>query len=328
MLFFGVAKMGENYNKPSLYLVLPCFNEEEILSKTADETQSKLNQLIMENKISNSSKVLFVDDGSFDNTWELIEDFHNKNNMFCAIKFSKNKGHQNALFAGLMFAKDNADISISMDADLQDDLNVIDEMIREYNMGSQIVYGVRSSRKKDSFFKRSTAETFYKLMNFLGVEIVFNHADCRLMSKRALEALEEYEEVNLFLRGIVPQLGFKTSEVYYERNERELGESKYPLRKMISFAFEGITSFSIKPLKMIASIGFLMAVLSFIVMIYAVSVKIMGAVVSGWTFIIVSIWLVSGIQMLSVGILGEYIGKMYMETKKRPKYIIEKELFD
>jgi len=240
----------------------------------------------------------------------------------------KNKGHQNALFAGLMFAKDNADISISMDADLQDDLNVIDEMIGEYNMGSQIVYGVRSSRKKDSFFKRSTAETFYKLMNFLGVEIVFNHADCRLMSKRALEALEEYEEVNLFLRGIVPQLGFKTSEVYYERNERELGESKYPLRKMISFAFEGITSFSIKPLKMIASIGFLMAVLSFIVMIYAVSVKIMGAVVSGWTFIIVSIWLVSGIQMLSVGILGEYIGKMYMETKKRPKYIIEKELFD
>ena len=198
----------------------------------------------------------------------------------------------------------------------------------KYNMGSQIVYGVRSSRKKDSFFKRSTAETFYKLMNFLGVEIVFNHADCRLMSKRALEALEEYEEVNLFLRGIVPQLGFKTSEVYYERNERELGESKYPLRKMISFAFEGITSFSIKPLKMIASIGFLMAVLSFIVMIYAVSVKIMGAVVSGWTFIIVSIWLVSGIQMLSVGILGEYIGKMYMETKKRPKYIIEKELFD
>lgn len=320
--------MGENYNKPSLYLILPCFNEEEILSKTTDETESKLNQLIMENKISNSSKVLFVDDGSFDNTWELIEDFHNKNNMFCAIKFSKNKGHQNALFAGLMFAKDNADISISMDADLQDDLNVIDEMIGEYNMGSQIVYGVRSSRKKDSFFKRSTAETFYKLMNFLGVEIVFNHADCRLMSKRALEALEEYEEVNLFLRGIVPQLGFKTSEVYYERNERELGESKYPLRKMISFAFEGITSFSIKPLKMIASIGFLMAVLSFIVMIYAVSVKIMGAVVSGWTFIIVSIWLVSGIQMLSVGILGEYIGKMYMETKKRPKYIIEKELFD
>lgn len=318
----------ENGNVPILYLILPCYNEEEILLMTSTESNKKMKQLMDDGKISKSSKVLFVDDGSVDNTWDIIEDLHRKNDLFNAIKFSKNKGHQNALFAGLMFAKDHSDISISMDADLQDDLDVIDEMIDEYNKGSEIVYGVRNSRKNDSFFKKFTAETFYKFMNLLGVEIVFNHADCRLMSRKALEALEEYEEVNLFLRGIVPQLGFKTSKVYYERNKRALGESKYPFKKMVRFAFEGITSFSIAPLKMITAIGFLMAVFSFIVLVYAVVVKIMGAAVSGWTFIIVSIWMVSGIQMLSVGILGEYVGKMYFETKKRPRYIIEKELLN
>ena len=309
-------------------MILPCFNEEEILLKTTEETDKKINQLIEQDKISNLSRVLYVDDGSIDNTWNIIEDIHSQNKRFCGLKFSKNKGHQNALFAGLMFAKDKSDITISMDADLQDDLDVIDEMINEYGKGSQIVYGIRSSRQSDSFFKKFTAENFYRFMAFLGVEIVFNHADCRLMSKKSLNALEEYEEVNLFLRGIVPQLGFKTSNVYYERNKRELGQSKYPFKKMVKFAFEGITSFSIRPLKMITSLGFIMAIFSFIVMVYALIVKILGSAVSGWTFIIISIWLVSGIQMLSIGILGEYVGKMYIETKKRPRYIIEKELFD
>lgn len=317
-----------NTNLPVLYLVFPCYNEEDVLPVTIDETNNKMSQLINSAIISNLSKVLFVDDGSFDDTWSLIENAHDVNNIFLGIKFSKNRGHQNALYAGLMVAKNYSDITISMDADLQDDLNIIDSMIDEYNKGFQIVYGVRSSRETDSFFKRFSAESFYKFMKFLGVELIFNHADCRLMSKISLEALEEYGEVNLFLRGIVPQLGFKTTELYYERNKRKLGESKYPFKKMLEFAFEGITSFSIRPLKMIAFIGFIMAVLSFFVMIYALIVKIMGNVVSGWTFIIISIWLVSGIQMLSVGIIGEYVGKMYIETKKRPRYIIEKELFD
>lgn len=310
----------------TLYLVIPCYNEEEILYITTEELLQKINQLISEKKISNLSKVLYVDDGSKDKTWTLIEDIHHKHNLFCGIKLSKNKGHQNALYAGLMCAKQYADIAISMDADLQDDINVIDKMLEEYENGSQIVYGVRSSRKKDSFFKKLTAESFYKLMKLMGVEIIFNHADCRLMSKVTLEALEQYDEVNLFLRAIVPQIGYKASIVYYERNERIAGQSKYPIKKMLKFATEGITSFSVGPLKIIASIGLIMSFLSFIVIIYALITKFIGNVVSGWTFIISSIWLVSGIQMLSIGILGEYVGKIYEETKKRPKYIIETEL--
>lgn len=314
--------MSDNFTNKSdlniLYLVIPCFNEENMLPITTEELKKKMNQLILENKISGLSKVLYIDDGSRDGTWEFIEDIHNKNDMFCGVKLSSNKGHQNALFAGLMVAKKHADVTISMDADLQDDINVIDKMLDEYNGGSQIVYGSRSSRKKDSFFKRFTAESFYKFMNFMSVEIVFNHADCRLMSKVTLEALAEYGEVNLFLRGIVPQIGYQTSVVYYERNERVAGESKYPIKKMIKFAVEGITSFSIKPLKIIASIGFFMSIISFVVLLYALVVKIIGVTVSGWTFIIVSIWLVSGIQMLSLGILGEYVGKIYEETKNRP----------
>ena len=313
---------------PIMYLVIPCYNEEEMLDITTEELTKKMNALLKKKVISKDSKVLYVNDGSKDKTWEKIEEAHNKNKMFCGVKLSRNKGHQNALLAGLMTAKKYADITISMDADLQDDINVIDKMLEEYSNGSEVVYGVRSSRKKDSFFKRFTAEGFYKFMKLMGVDIVFNHADCRLMSKVALDGLEEFGEVNLFLRGIVPQIGYKSSIAYYERNERVAGESKYPLKKMLKFAWEGISSFSVKPLKMITNIGFIMSFLSFIVLIYALIVKLIGNAVSGWTFIICSIWLVAGIQMLSLGIIGEYIGKIYNETKKRPRYIIEKELID
>ena len=313
-------------NNTKLYVVIPCYNEEEVLEITTKELDKKMNILIKNNLISKDSKVLYVDDGSKDNTWSIIEKIHKKNNLFCGLKLSRNKGHQNALLAGLMCAKEIADITISMDADLQDDINVIDDMIKEYNNGSQIVYGVRSSRKKDTFFKRKTAEMFYKFMKLMGVDIVYNHADCRLMSKCALDGLEQFEEVNLFLRGIVPQIGYETSVVYYERNERVAGESKYPLKKMLKFAIDGITSFSVTPLRMITSMGFIISILSFIILVYALIVKLLGKTVSGWTFIIVSIWLVAGIQMLSLGIIGEYIGKIYKETKKRPKYIIEKKL--
>lgn len=309
-----------------LYLVIPCYNEEEVLKITSEELLKKMDKLISDGKISNDSKVLYVDDGSKDNTWNKIDEIHKENDMFCGVKLTRNRGHQNALLAGLMTAKKYADITISMDADLQDDINVIDTMLEEYKKGSEIVFGVRSSRKKDTFLKKFTAECFYKFMKLMGVEIVFNHADCRLMSKVALEGLEQFEEVNLFLRGIVPQIGYKTSVAYYERNERVAGESKYPLKKMLKFAMEGITSFSVKPLKMITTMGFLMSIFSFIVLIYAVVVKIIGQTVSGWTFIIVSIWMVAGIQLLSLGVIGEYIGKIYSETKRRPKYIIEKEL--
>lgn len=318
--------LKDDKNLKTLYLVIPCYNEEEVLPITTEALSLKMKLLIDEKKISKDSKVLYVNDGSKDKTWELIEEIHEKNNMFCGVKLSRNRGHQNALLAGLMTAKKYADITISMDADLQDDINVIDKMIEEYNNGSEIVYGVRSSRKKDTFFKKFTAEGFYKFMKVMGVEIVFNHADCRLMSKVALDGLEEFGEVNLFLRGIVPQIGYKSSVAYYERNERAAGESKYPLKKMLKFAMEGITSFSVKPLKMITSMGFILSFISFVVLIYALIVKLTGNAVSGWTFIIFSIWLVAGIQMLSLGIIGEYIGKIYQETKKRPKYIIEKEL--
>ena len=317
-----------NKKEPVLYLVIPCYNEEEMLDITTKALTKKMESLIKNHNISRDSKVLYVNDGSKDKTWEKIEKAHSKNKLFGGVKLSRNRGHQNALLAGLMTAKKYADITISMDADLQDDINVIDKMVEEYKNGSEIVYGVRSSRKKDTFFKRFTAEGFYKFMKLMGVDIVFNHADCRLMSKVALEGLEEFGEVNLFLRGIVPQIGYKSSIAYYERNERVAGESKYPLKKMLKFAWEGISSFSVKPLKVITNMGFIMSVFSFIVLVYAIVVKFLGRTVSGWTFIICSIWLVSGIQMLSLGIIGEYIGKIYNETKHRPRYIIEKELIN
>ncbi len=309
--------------KPILNLVIPCYNEEEALPFTKKELDKKMNALIKSQLIDENSKVVLVNDGSKDKTWEIITKLHEENKMYVGINLSRNKGHQNALLAGLMYAKDHADISISMDADLQDDINVMDDMIKKYLDGANIVYGVRSSRKKDTFFKKFTAEGFYKFMNKMGVEVVFNHADCRLMDKRALEALSKYKEVNLFLRGIVPQLGYKTDIAYYERNERVAGDSKYPLKKMLSFAMDGITSFSVKPLRFITSLGFIILLLSFITLIYAVIMKIVGNTVSGWTFIICSIWLIGGIQMLSLGVIGEYIGKIYNETKQRPRYIIE-----
>lgn len=309
-----------------LYLVIPAYNEEEVLEITAKELTKKINSLIKDKKISKESKVLFVDDGSKDNTWSIINKIHDNNNLFIGLKLAHNRGHQNALLAGLVHAIDKCDISISMDCDLQDDISAIDAMIDEYTKGSQIVYGVRSSRKKDSFFKKFTAEGFYKFMHFMGVDLVFNHADYRLMSNVALKALKEYGEVNLFLRGIIPELGFKTSKVYYERDKRVAGTSKYPLKKMIKFAIDGITSFTIVPLRLITSMGFIMSILSFIMLLYALIVKITGNTISGWTFIVISIWLVAGVQMISLGVIGEYIGKIYKEVKHRPRYIIEEEL--
>ena len=310
-------------NKLILNLVIPCYNEEDALPLTKRVLDKKMNDLIKDEYISKDSKVVLVNDGSKDKTWEIISKLHEENNMYVGINLSRNKGHQNALLAGLMYAKEHSDISISMDADLQDDINVIDEMLKKYNEGSEVVYGVRSSRKKDTFFKKITAEGFYKFMNIMGVEVVFNHADCRLMSKKALEGLSAYHEVNLFLRGIVPQVGYKSDIAYYERNERIAGDSKYPLKKMLSFAVDGITSFSIKPLRMITSIGFLILILSFIILVYSIVMKIIGNTVSGWTFIVCSIWLIGGIQTLCLGVIGEYIGKIYNETKQRPRYIIE-----
>lgn len=310
-------------NNNVLNLVIPCYNEEEALPLTKKVLDNKMQELINNGIISKNSKVVLVNDGSKDNTWEIITSMHKENSMYVGINLSKNKGHQNALLAGLMYAKDHCDISISMDADLQDDINVMDDMITKYNEGAEIVYGVRSSRKKDTLFKKITAESFYKFMNIMGVEIIFNHADCRLMSKKALAGLNEYTEVNLFLRGIVPQIGYKTDVAYYERNERVAGNSKYPLKKMLAFAIDGITSFSVKPLRMISSLGFMILFLSFIILIYSVIMKLIGNTVSGWTFIVCSIWLIGGIQTLCLGVIGEYIGKIYNETKHRPRYIVE-----
>lgn len=311
-------------NKDNLLnVVIPCYNEEATLEITAFKLLDKINVLVSNNVVSDKSKIVFVDDGSKDKTWDIICKLHKDNPIFIGLKLSRNKGHQNALLAGLMYAKEHSDFSISMDADLQDDINVMDEMIQHYYSGSEIVYGVRNSRKKDAFFKRFTAEGFYKFMSLMGVEIVFNHADYRLMSKKALEGLESYHEVNLFLRGIVPQIGYKSSMVYYERDERVAGESKYPLKKMLSFAMDGITSFSVRPLKVISNLGLLLSFLSIVFFVYAVVMKLLGNTVEGWTFIVCSIWLVAGIQTLCLGVVGEYIGKIYSEVKARPRYIIE-----
>ena len=273
--------------------------------------------------ISDKSKIAFVDDGSKDKTWSIIERLHNEDSLFSGIKLSRNKGHQNALLAGLMTVKNDADITISMDADLQDDINAIDEMLEKYKQGCEIVYGVRKARKKDTFFKKTSAEVFYKVMRLMGADIVFNHADYRLMSKRALEGLEGFKEVNLFLRGMVPLVGYKSDKVYYEREERFAGESKYPLKKMLSFAFEGITSLSTEPIKMITKLGIFIFLVSIIMLIYSVVRYFNGNTVSGWASLIVSIWAIGGLILFSIGIIGEYIGKVYLETKKRPRFIIE-----
>ena len=310
----------------TLYIVVPCYNEEEVLKETTKQLKKKLNDLIKKKIINKDSRVMYVNDGSKDKTWELIEEINQKEELFTGISLSRNRGHQNALLAGLMTAKEYADVVISMDADLQDDINAVDEMLEKYYEGSEIVYGVRSARKKDTWFKRTTAEGFYKFMEKMGVEIVFNHADYRLTSKTVLDNLESYKEVNLFLRGMFPLIGYKTDVVYYERNERFAGESKYPLKKMLSFAWDGITSFSVKPIRLVLNLGVIMFVVSMAIIIYSLIVKFTGHTVSGWTFIVCSVWLAAGIEMLSLGIIGEYIGKIYSETKARPRYIISKNL--
>lgn len=306
-----------------IYLVIPCYNEEEALPETALQLNNKMNALISSGKIDEISRILLVDDGSKDKTWELIEKLSAENKLFSGIKLSRNRGHQNALLAGLMYAKDRSDAAISMDADLQDDINAVDKMIDEFSDGVDIVYGVRSSREKDSFFKRATAQGFYKFMNALGVDSVYNHADYRLMSRRALEGLAEFKEVNLFLRGIVPLIGYRFSYVYYERGERLAGESKYPLKKMLALAMEGITSFSVKPIRLITMLGFLILLVCLLAFIYIFISFFCGNAVSGWTSLMFSIWGLGGIQLLAVGVIGEYVGKVYFEVKNRPKYIIE-----
>ena len=315
-------------SKNVLYVVVPCYNEEEVIKETSKRLKEKLKNLIKEKKISDKSKVMYVNDGSKDNTWEIIKETNKKDKMFTGISLSRNRGHQNALLAGLMTAKNYADVVISMDADLQDDINAIDEMIDKYDKGNDIVYAVRSSRKKDTWFKKTTAQGFYKFMRFMGVDVVYNHADYRLTSKRVLEAFEDYKEVNLFLRGMFPLVGYKSDVVYYERKERFAGESKYPLKKMLNFAWDGITSFSVRPIRLILNLGIIMFIVSLLVLIYSLVVKLLGRTVDGWTFIVCSIWLVSGVQMLSLGIIGEYIGKVYSETKRRPRYIVMENLND
>ena len=309
--------------KNTLYVVIPSYNEQEVLPETAKQMKDKMEQLIRQKKISDLSRVVFINDGSKDNTWQMICKLHQDNPLFSGINLSKNRGHQNALLAGLMTVKEYADMVISMDADLQDDINAIDQMVDKYLAGCDIVYGVRSKRKTDSFFKRFTAEAFYRIMNHLGANTVFNHADYRLMSKRALEGLAQFKEVNLFLRGIVPMIGYPSDIVTYERKERFAGESKYPLKKMLALALEGITSLSIKPIRLITGLGFMVFFVSIAMLIYILVRFFMGATVVGWASVAVSVWAIGGLLLLSIGVVGEYIGKIYLETKERPRFIVE-----
>ncbi len=311
-----------------LYIVVPCYNEEEVLLETTKRLKEKLDDLIDNKVISKNSKVMYVNDGSKDKTWELIEEISQNDKLFTGISLSRNRGHQNALLAGLMTAKNYADVVISMDADLQDDINAIDMMLNKYYDGCDTVYGVRSSRKKDTWFKKTTALSFYKFMKMMGVDIIYNHADYRLTSKRVLESFSDYKEINLFLRGIFPLVGCKSDVVYYERHERFAGVSKYPLKKMLNFAWDGITSFSVKPIRLVLGLGILLFVTSIIMIIYCVIVKLLGQTVTGWTFLACSIWMLSGVQMLSLGIIGEYVGKVYSEVKGRPRYIISRNLLE
>lgn len=311
-----------------LYLVIPCYNEEEVLCETAKRLLEKINTMVINELISHKSKILFVNDGSKDRTWSIIQELHSQNNLFSGINLSRNRGHQNALLAGLMIAKEYCDMTISLDADLQDDVDVIDKFVQKYYDGCDIVYGVRSCRETDTIFKRTSALAFYKFMRILGVDMVYNHADYRLMSKRALNGLSEYKEVNLFLRGMVPLIGYKYSIVEYERHERFAGESKYPFKKMIAFALDGITSLSIKPIRLITALGFIIFFAGGIALIYSLVIKFIGRAVTGWTSLTLSIWFLGGVQLLSLGVIGEYVGKMYNETKRRPRFIIADKLID
>ncbi|MFQ9846197.1 MAG: glycosyltransferase, partial [[Clostridium] leptum] len=312
--------MAEQERGRVLYLVIPCYNEEEVLPETSKRLTAKLGAMIEMGLISQDSKIVFVNDGSKDHTWQLIRQYHEENPMIQGINLSRNKGHQSALLAGLMTVKEYCDMAISMDADLQDDVDAIDQFVEKYYEGCEVVYGVRSERKTDSFFKRASAQSFYKLMLHMGVEIVYNHADYRLMSRRALDEMEGFKEVNLFLRGIVPLIGFQSGVVTYERHERFAGESKYPLKKMLNFAFDGITSFSVKPIRMVTTLGIIIFAISILMLIYFLITWCIGWTVPGWTSIVVSVWAIGGLQLLAIGISGEYIGKIYMETKARPKF--------
>ena len=307
---------------PKLTIVIPCYNEEEVLPQTSALFLDKLHTLITSKRIDEDSRVMFVNDGSKDSTWSIIQELSKEDPHYTGLCLSRNRGHQNALLAGLMTAKEAADITISIDCDGQDDINAMDAMLNEYEQGCDIVYGVRSKRETDTFFKRTTAEGFYKVMKLLGAEVVFNHADYRLMSKKALEGLAEFGEVNLFLRGLVPLVGFRYSSVYYERTDRIAGESHYPLKKMLSFALDGITSLSVKPLRMITSLGLLISLVSMIAIVITIIQKFCGVTVTGWTSMICIVLYLGGVQLLCIGIMGEYIGKIYNETKKRPRYII------
>lgn len=313
--------MNENN---TLYIVVPCYKEQEVLPETSRRLKEKVLALRAQGKISDKSRIMFVNDGSSDDTWPIICRLHEQEpELFSGVNLSRNRGHQNALLAGLMTAVNFADMVISMDADLQDDINAVDAMVDHYHEGYEVVYGVRSKRDTDTFFKRFTAEGFYKVMKALGVDIVFNHADYRLMSRRAVEGLAQFKEINLFLRGIVPQIGYKWTTVTYERAERFAGESKYPLKKMLAFAADGITSFSVKPIRLVLSIGIVVFMVSIVMMIYALVSKLMGHTSAGWTSLMGSIWMIGGIQLLSLGVIGEYVGKIYKESKHRPRYIIE-----
>ena len=318
--------MAEQERGRVLYLVIPCYNEEEVLPETSKRLTAKLGAMIEMSLISEDSKIVFVNDGSKDRTWQLIRQYHEENPMIQGINLSRNKGHQSALLAGLMTVKEYCDMAISMDADLQDDVDAIDQFVEKYYEGCEVVYGARSERKTDSFFKRASAQSFYKLMLHMGVEIVYNHADYRLMSRRALDEMEGFKEVNLFLRGIVPLIGFQSGVVTYERHERFAGESKYPLKKMLNFAFDGITSFSVKPIRMVTTLGIIIFAISILMLIYFLITWCIGWTVPGWTSIVVSVWAIGGLQLLAIGIIGEYIGKIYMETKARPKFIVQEYL--
>ncbi len=307
----------------TLYVVVPCYKEEAVLPETSKRLREKLHALMQAGKIAENSRVMFVNDGSKDRTWQIIEELHAGDRLFSGVNLSRNRGHQNALLAGLNTAMQYADMIISMDADLQDDINAMDAMIDAYHNGYDIVYGVRSSRRKDSFFKRFTAEGYYHLLQMMGVDIVFNHADYRLMSRRAVEGLAQFGETNVFLRGIVPQIGYPSTTVEYARAERFAGESKYPLKKMLAFAFDGITSFSLKPMRLILMLGAVIFALSLLMLIWTLVDWLLGKTVSGWASLMCSIWMIGGIQLLSLGVIGEYIGKIYAESKKRPRYIIE-----
>ena len=318
--------MAEQERGRVLYLVIPCYNEEEVLPETSKRLTAKLGAMIEMGLISQDSKIVFVNDGSKDHTWQLIRQYHEENPMIQGINLSRNKGHQSALLAGLMTVREYCDMAISMDADLQDDVDAIEQFVEKYYEGCEVVYGVRSERKTDSFFKRASAQSFYKLMLHMGVEIVYNHADYRLMSRRALDEMEGFKEVNLFLRGIVPLIGFQSGVVTYERHERFAGESKYPLKKMLNFAFDGITSFSVKPIRMVTTLGIIIFAISILMLIYFLITWCIGWTVPGWTSIVVSVWAIGGLQLLAIGIIGEYIGKIYMETKARPKFIVQEYL--